>query len=56
MQKRKIEPGSFVDRAQSRAIFTKDKRIDLRKYWAKNDDTELSPEKVASLSEANKRQ
>lgn len=47
MQK-KIKPGSFQDRAESRAIFTKDKRIDLRKYWAKNDDIELDPAKVFS--------
>jgi hypothetical protein len=48
---KKIKPGSFVDRAIAKANFNNDKRIILKDYWAGNDDTELSPDKVASLSE-----
>jgi hypothetical protein len=52
MRNQKTKPGSFVDRAESKALFFKDKRIDLRKYWATNDDTELDPGRVASLNVA----
>jgi hypothetical protein len=53
MRKRKIQPGSFVDRAEARAVFNKDKRIDLRKYWAKNDDIELEPKVVENAQIQN---
>lgn len=53
MRKRKIKPGSFQDIAESRAIFMKDKRIDLKKYWAKDDDIELEPTTVQQLSNEN---
>jgi hypothetical protein len=43
---RHVTDSPFQDLAESRAIFHKDKRIDLRKYWAKNDDEELEPDKV----------
>jgi len=53
MRKQKIKPGSFIDRAESR-VQTKSsfERIDLHKLW--NEEVELEPSKVASLSEANK--
>jgi hypothetical protein len=49
MRKRKIKPGSFQDLAEARAIFTKDKRIDLRKYW---NEEELDPDRVNRLQNA----
>lgn len=53
MRKQKIKPGSFVDRTESKALFFKDKRIDLRKYWS-NDDVELNPEVVANAQVQDK--
>jgi hypothetical protein len=43
---RKIKPGSFQDRAESKILFRKPERIDQRKLW---DDVELEPSKVEQI-------
>lgn len=54
MQKRKIKPGSFQDRAESKAVFKNYKQIDLRKLWRGDDDIELSPQAVDNAQVQNK--
>lgn len=52
MQKRKIKPGSFQDRAEAKIIFNRDKKIDLRKLWNmdKDEDEELDPKIIENLN------
>ena len=47
MPRKKPKPNSFQDWAENQALV--ERVIDLKKLWAKEEDKELDPAKVATL-------